>query len=95
MFHIPAQVSTPERKGRIWAKVPHENRHFKIPIFYFPYIKEWLFGSKGGLIFIQFCKKKKKKTRKIQQKYIDVDFCFQNFAFSVFLVWGKNNGYRE
>ena len=50
MFHMPAQLSTPERKGRIWAKVPHENRHFKIPIVYFSYIKERLFVVKGGLV---------------------------------------------
>ena len=48
MFHMPAQLSTPERKGRIWAKVPHENRHFKIPIVYFSYIKERLFVVKEG-----------------------------------------------
>ena len=50
--------------AQIWAKVPHENRHFKIPYVYFCYIKERLFIVKGGLIFVQFCK----TTRKIQRK---------------------------
>ena len=52
MFRIPGFID-----ARIWAKVPHENRHFKIPIVYFSYIKERLFVVKGGLIFTQFCKK--------------------------------------
>ena len=67
MFRIPGFID-----ARIWAKVPHENRHFKIPIVYFSYIKERLFVVKGGLIFTQLCKKnkkkKKKKKRKIQRK---------------------------
>ena len=49
MFRIPGFID-----ARIWAKVPHENRHFKIPIVYFSYIKERLFVVKGGLIFTQF-----------------------------------------
>ena len=59
MFRTPGFID-----ARIWAKVPHENRHFKIPIVYFSYIKERLFVVKGGLIFMQFCKKKKKKKKK-------------------------------
>ena len=63
MFRIPGFID-----ARIWAKVPHENRHFKIPIVYFSYIKERLFVVKGGLIFTQFCKKKKKKKKKKKRK---------------------------
>ena len=38
MFRVPGFID-----ARIWAKVPHENRHFKIPIVYFSYIKKRLF----------------------------------------------------
>ena len=39
-----------ERKGGILAKVPHQNRHFKVPIVYFFKNKEQLFVVKE-LIF--------------------------------------------
>ena len=77
-MNAPQKRHNKREKGGILAKVPHENRHFKVPIVYFFKNKERLFVVKG-LIFDSTQKSgKSNKT-----------FCFQNCAFSVFLVWEK------